>query len=92
MIYDVELSEDALSDIKRLKNAGEVVTLKKIDALLIELKDHPETGTGKPEKLKNNLSGKWSRRITDKHRLIYEIDRESVVVTVLNTYGHYSDK
>ena len=54
--------------------------------------EHPETGTGKPEALRGNLSGKWSRRITDKHRLIYEIRNDHIDVLVINTYGHYNDK
>jgi len=68
------------------------MALKKLDILLNELREHPKTGTGKPEMLRNRLSGLWSRRITDKHRLIYEINDEMVNVIILNTYGHYSDK
>ena len=41
--------------------------------LLLELIDHPKTGTGKPQLKRYNLSGLYSRRVTDKHRLIYEI-------------------
>lgn len=92
MKYTVYLSEKALEDIKNLRKWGEIKALKKIDNLVKELEDHPETGTGKPEKLKGDLSGKWSRRITDKHRLIYEIIEETVHVNVLSTYGHYNDK
>lgn len=92
MEYEVELSEDALADIRRLKKNGEKNALKKIESLLNELATHPTTGTGKPEALKGILSGKWSRRITDKHRLIDEIFQEKVIVVVLNAYGHYGDK
>ena len=68
------------------------MALKKLDILLNELREHPQTGTGKPEMLRNRLSGLWSRRITVKHRLIYEINDEMVNVLILNTYGHSSDK
>jgi len=51
-----------------------------------------QTGTGKPEKLKYGYIGKWSRHISDKHRLIYEIHEEVVTVIVLSTFGHYKDK
>ncbi|MBD3628358.1 MAG: Txe/YoeB family addiction module toxin [Cyclobacterium sp.] len=61
----------------------------KIDQLLDELEEHPETGTGKPERLKNILSGYWSRRINKEHRLVYSIDGEKVIVTVISAYGHY---
>ena len=46
----------------------------------------------KLERLTGNLAGKWSRRITRKHRLIYEIIDDRVVVIVITAYGHYDDK
>lgn len=92
MNYQIELTEDALKGIKQLRKGGEIQALKKLDSLLSELEEHPTTGTGKPEQLRGNLSGKWSRRITDKHRLIYEIYKDTIKVIVLNTYGHYGDK
>ncbi|MCR4994157.1 MAG: Txe/YoeB family addiction module toxin, partial [Bacteroidales bacterium] len=57
-----------------------------------ELKVHPKTGTGKPEALKGDRNGQWSREITKKHRLIYEIHETEVVVIVLTAYGHYNNK
>ena len=53
--------------------------------------EHPHTGTGHPEQLSGDLSGKWSRRITKRHRLIYEIHDNEVVVIAISAYGHYSD-
>ena len=47
--------------------------LKKINALIKDIKREPFDGLGKPEALKYELSGCWSRRITDEHRLVYEI-------------------
>lgn len=92
MKYEVELSPKALNDILRLKKSGEIKILKKIESLLCELENHPMSGTGKVERLKKDKSGLWSRRITDKHRLIYEVSDEFVKVLVLSTYGHYEDK
>lgn len=92
MKYEIELTEDALQDIKKLKKGGELLALKKLNSLLTELEEHPTTGTGKPEQLRGNLSEKWSRRITERHRLIYEIHEEIIRIIVLNTYGHYNDK
>ena len=60
--------------------------------MIEELKEHPKTGTGKPEQLKGDRAGQWSRRITKKHRLIYTIQDTEVIVLVLNAYGHYDDK
>ena len=92
MSYSITITLEANQDILNLRKSGDKMALKKLDILLNELREHPKTGTGKPEMLRNRLSGLWSRRITDKHRLIYEINDEMVHVIILNTYGHYSDK
>ena len=47
--------------------------LTRINGLLEECMRHPFTGTGKPEALKQNLSGWWSRRINSEHRLVYRV-------------------
>ena len=60
--------------------------------LLVEIMEHPTTGTGKPERLSGDRAGQWSRRITDKHRLVYTINDTQITVLVLTTYGHYDDK
>ena len=60
--------------------------------LIAELRDHPRTGTGKPEPLSGDRAGQWSRRITQRHRLVYEIRDTEVVVLVLTAYGHYEDR
>ncbi|MEA3420014.1 MAG: Txe/YoeB family addiction module toxin [Campylobacterota bacterium] len=54
--------------------------LKKINALIKDIKREPFDGLGKPESLKYELSGCWSRRITDEHRLVYEIDENSIII------------
>ena len=54
--------------------------LKKINQLIKEIKRTPFEGLGKPEALKYALSGCWSRKITDEHRLVYEVTRYSIVV------------
>ncbi|MFK8043598.1 Txe/YoeB family addiction module toxin [Congregibacter sp.] len=53
------------------------------------LRDDPSTGTGKPEKLKHNLAGLWSRRISQKDRLIYKFDENYIYVFAIG--GHYLD-
>ncbi|MFN3803047.1 Txe/YoeB family addiction module toxin [Belliella pelovolcani] len=65
--------------------------LLKIDKLFDELRVNPKTGTGKPEKLKHYKKTTWSRRINSKHRLIYRIEENKVVVLVLAAWGHYDD-
>lgn len=59
-------------------------------ALLRELQEHPFTGTGKPEPLKYQFSGAWSRRINHKDRLVYQVDGEVVTVFVLAMRYHYT--
>ncbi|MBQ3508664.1 MAG: Txe/YoeB family addiction module toxin [Peptococcaceae bacterium] len=65
-------------------------TLKKINTLLKEVQRTPYEGTGKPEPLKGNLEGKWSRRINDKDRLVYEVMDGTIIVQQCK--GHYEDK
>lgn len=60
--------------------------------LIDELAEHPKTGTDKPEPLKGDRAGQWSRRINDKHRMIYTINDTEVIVLILTAYGHYNDK
>lgn len=90
MSYDLIYSDDAIEDITLLKRS-EPMVFKKLTKLLGELIEHPKSGTGKPEQLRYDLSGKWSRRITDKHRLVYSIDDKSANVLIVNAYGHYKD-
>ena len=55
-------------------------TLKRINKLLTEIKRSPFEGIGKPEALKETLSGFWSRRIDESHRLVYAVDETRIVV------------
>jgi toxin YoeB len=64
-------------------------TLKKIDTIIKELFKTPFEGIGKPEPLKGNLSGFWSRRIDEKNRIIYRVTNDFVFVVAC--YGHYND-
>lgn len=92
MSYVLELSEYALEDIEKHRKAGDQALLKKIRRLLHELREHPLTGTGQPEKLKHELSGLYSIRINRKHRLVYQINDKVVTVFVLSAFSHYGDK
>ena len=91
MIYALDFTEQARKDISVLKKS-EPQAYKKLEKFLAELQEHPTTGTGKPEKLKFNYAGKWSRHVSDKHRLIYEIHEDIVTVVVFSTFQHYADK
>ncbi|WP_317124656.1 Txe/YoeB family addiction module toxin [Albibacterium indicum] len=62
-------------------------TLRKINTLIKEISRTPFIGTRKPEALKENLSGYWSRRINQEHRLIYTVENRSVII--LQCRYHY---
>ena len=61
--------------------------LKKVNALIKEAMRSPFEGTGKPEPLKENLAGFWSRRITLEHRLVYKVENEAMYI--LQCRYHY---
>jgi toxin YoeB len=88
----LEFSKIALEDIKKHQKSGDRPTLKKIEKLLNELKEHPTTGTGQPELLKHNLQGLYSRRINQKHRLVYSVKTQIVTVYVVSAHCHYVDR
>jgi toxin YoeB len=59
---------------------NERTILKRINRMIEEAKRDPATGIGKPERLSHNLSGYWSRRITDEHRLVYQLRDEELII------------
>lgn len=92
MTYELVLTFEAEQHLKEWKRSGQKKTLKKISDLFEKLRHHPTTGTGQVEQLKGDLSGLWSRRITKGARIIYSIEDEKVIVTVVSLKGHYGDK
>ncbi len=62
-------------------------TLKRINLLLTDIQRNNFEGIGKPEPLKENLSGFWSRRIDEINRLVYKIENEEIVI--IQCKGHY---
>ncbi|MGD9661091.1 MAG: Txe/YoeB family addiction module toxin [Porticoccaceae bacterium] len=57
--------------------------LKRINSLIKDIQREPFEGIGKPEPLKHALSGYWSRRINDEHRIVYKIDNNSILIAQL---------
>lgn len=64
-------------------------TLKRINALLKEIARDPFDGIGKPEPLRGDMSGLWSRRIDEVNRLVYRVSDEQI--EIYQCKGHYSD-
>lgn len=88
--YFIDLKETAKIEISKIAKSGDKATIKRLNKIILELSEHPTTGTGNPEPLKHNLSGYWSRRINKKDRLIYEIIEEpEQLVVVVSALGHY---
>lgn len=75
---EIAFDEVALQDIQYWKKTGNIIIQKKIQKLLIAIKQEPYFGIGKPEALKYSLAGKWSRRINSEHRIIYSI-QENII-------------
>lgn len=68
------------------------VITNRIKRLLTDIKEYPYTGIGKPEALKYELAGKWSRRINEEHRLVYSVHNDIVEVHIFSMKFHYSKK
>ncbi len=61
--------------------------LLRINSLIKDIERNGNEGIGKPEALKHDLAGFWSRRITEEHRLIYQVDAHNI--NVISCLGHY---
>lgn len=89
---EIVLLEQAQKDRDYWKESGDKAIMNRITALLKDIVEHPYTGIGKPEPLKYDLAGKWSRRINSEHRLIYSVNEDIVTVYVFAMRYHYSKK
>jgi toxin YoeB len=87
MTFYIEFSDDAKEDIVFFQKAGDKSILTKIKMLILTIQESPFSGIGKPELLKHQFSGLWSRRINREHRMIYKVDKE--LITILSLKGHY---
>ncbi|HAQ19147.1 MAG TPA: Txe/YoeB family addiction module toxin [Prolixibacteraceae bacterium] len=84
---EIEYTVQAEGDLKYWQRTNNKTILKKIRALLENILETPYSGIGKPEALKHELSGKWSRRITKSDRLVYQIVGNKLYIFSLQ--GHY---
>jgi len=77
---EIILLPDALDDLQYWERSGNKVIQNRIRKLLLAIRENPFEGIGKPEPLRHNLSGKWSRRISNEHRLIYAVQDKTINV------------
>jgi len=90
--YKIALTDRAKTHLSEWKKSGQLINLRKIERILIELSNHPYTGIGSPEALKYNMTEYWSRQIDKKNRIIYQVQEEEVTVIIIAAKGHYGDK
>lgn len=84
---EVAYTKKAKEDIAYWKNSGNQKIMTKISALVTAITQSPFEGIGKPEPLKYNLAGAWSRKINQEHRIVYEVIEHKIIVHSLK--GHY---
>jgi toxin YoeB len=84
---EINYTLQAREDLTYWKKINNVIALKKIRRLIEAILEQPYEGIGKPEPLKHNLAGCWSRRIDKEHRLVYIVNDN--LITVLSMKGHY---
>jgi len=86
---EIVYSDEAKRDIEYWKKSGNSGIQKKIQQLLHAIALDPYTGIGKPEPLRHNLSGLWSRRISREHRIIYQLLEDRETIKIYSLRGHY---
>ena len=84
---ELEFTSDAISDLAYWKKVNDKVMINRINKLLRDILDHPYIGLGKPELLKGNFKGVWSRRITKEHRILYYVRDQSIYI--MSMKGHF---
>jgi len=84
---EIEYAIQAQNDLMFWKKSGNKAVQKKISQLVQAILEDPFTGIGKPEALKYELTGKWSRRINNEHRIVYLVTDEVIYIESLK--GHY---
>ena len=78
-----------MDDMSYWRKSGNKAVQDKISDLVADIVKHPFTGIGKPEALKYQLSGSWSRRITLTDRLVYSVNIENNTIEIETARGHY---
>ena len=86
---EIVLTERARKERDYWKKSGNMAVQKRISALIEAIIENPYTGIGKPEALRANLSGFWSRRITKEHRLVYGVSESDRRITIISMRFHY---
>lgn len=86
---EIKFTAQADKDLLYWRKSNHGSIQKKITELLRAIKSNPYKGIGKPEALKYDLIGKWSRRISQKDRIVYEVDLNKRIIIIHSLKGHY---
>ena len=89
--FEFDYKETAIEDLDFWKKHDPKI-IKRIEALLKSMKLTPYTGIGKPEQLRYDLAGYWSRRINKEHRIIYRVNEDKKLITIHSFRSHYERK
>jgi toxin YoeB len=89
---EIEYTLKAVEDIDFWKKSGQKSIQSKISQLIVSISENPREGIGKPEFLKYDLRGCFSRKIDDKNRIVYTINELENKVVIHSLRGHYEDK
>ncbi|MCF8451420.1 MAG: Txe/YoeB family addiction module toxin [Taibaiella sp.] len=84
---EISITKKAKEDLTYWKKSGNIPVQQKISKLIESMLVSPYEGLGKPEPLKYELTGIWSRRIDKEHRLVYEVEENRIII--LSLRGHY---
>jgi len=84
---EIIFTPEALVHLNEWQKSGNIAVQRKIKELLLSIRNTPFQGIGKPEALKYQLAGKWSRRIDREHRIVYAVDGE--IIRIYSLKGHY---
>ncbi|GHT23851.1 Txe/YoeB family addiction module toxin [Bacteroidia bacterium] len=87
---EIVYSPTANKHLETIKKSGSPATKKRLERILEDILEHPYTGFASPEELKYDLSGKWSRELSKKDRVVYRVDGDDL--NVFSLLGHYYDK
>jgi toxin YoeB len=84
---EIVFTDKAKADLAFWKKSGNKQITTRITQLLQSILESPFKGIGKPEALKYNFGGLWSRRITQEHRLVYSVNED--IATIISLRHHY---
>ena len=85
----ISFAQESLDDFCQWPGYNKMI-FKRLVLILKDIQRNPFIGIGKPEPLKGNLQGYWSRRITEEHRLVYKVKNEELLI--ISCRGHYNIK